>query len=257
MIYNEIRRFRARLAAGEFLLGAGISFYDPAVTEALGPSVDFVWIDLEHCPLGMESLQAHLMAARAADSPALVRVPGEEISTLKRVLDIGAPGIIVPQVESADGVRKIVSACRYPPVGTRGYGPRRPSDYGRDAGVEYLERANQDLFVSVQIETAAALADVEAICDLPGLDCVIVGPADLSNAMGFIGQPRNPQVLKAIERIVRAARERGKFVGMGMGPDADFAKWARKAGVNWVQCGGDFSFMVGRVDDLYSEIRRG
>lgn len=255
-MYAAIRTFRERLKAGECLLGAGISFYDPTVTEALGPSVDFVWIDLEHNPMGFESMQGHIIAARASGTPALVRPAGSETSTLKRILDTGAPGIIVPQIQSAEEARQVVSACRYPPHGERGYGPRRPSNYGRHGGVDYLQEANRDLFVSVQIETAGAWRDIEAICNLPGLDSVVVGPNDLGNALGYIGQPRHPEVLKCIERIASLARRAGKFVGIGMGPDAEFAAEARRLGVQWVQCGGDFSYMANYVDGLFGAIRR-
>src|SRR5688572_9087445 len=130
-MYTAIREFRRKLEAGRFCLGAAITLSDPAVTEALGRSVDFFWIDLEHTPLSLESLHAHLIAARAVNVAAIVRTPGSEVSFIKRVLDMGAGGIIVPQVRSASEVRTVIDACRYKPQGDRGYGPRRASNYGR------------------------------------------------------------------------------------------------------------------------------
>src|SRR5687767_4660651 len=112
-LYEPIRQFRARLSAGQFCVGAAISLSDAAVTESLGRVVDFFWIDLEHSPLGLESLQTHLIAARAVDVPALVRVPASEAWFIKRVIDTGAPGVIVPQVRTAEEVRRVVEACRY------------------------------------------------------------------------------------------------------------------------------------------------
>src|SRR5262245_39375359 len=147
-----MRTFRDKLRRGQVCLGAAVSTSEPAVTEALGPCADFLWIDLEHTPLSIESLQAHLIAARAAAAPAVVRVPGSEAWFIKRVLDTGAPGIVVPQVRSAAEVGEVAAACRYPPVGRRGFGPRRASNYGRDRGPEYFEAAERDLFVAVQIE---------------------------------------------------------------------------------------------------------
>src|SRR5437764_15313977 len=117
IMFAAMRRFREKLDAGRLCLGAGISFTDPAVTEALADSVDFVWIDLEHSPIGVESLQAHLIAAKAGGTAALVRVPSSDVGWIKRVLDIGAPGIIIPQVRSVDEVRGVVAACRYPTMG--------------------------------------------------------------------------------------------------------------------------------------------
>src|SRR5215470_15489916 len=149
-MFTALQRFREKLNAGHFCLGAGISLSDPAVTEALADSVDFVWIDLEHSPIGLESLLAHLIAARAGGTAALVRVPSSDVAWIKRVLDTGAEGIIVPQIRTAAEVRSVVSACRYPPLGTRGYGPRRPSNYGRNGGESYVQQSNVQLFVSVQ-----------------------------------------------------------------------------------------------------------
>src|SRR5258708_6784198 len=144
---NHIDLFRERLDSGRLCLGPAITFSDPAVTEALAPSVDFVWIDLEHNPTSLESLAAHLIAARAGGTPALVRVPSSDVAWIKRVLDTGAEAVIVPQVRSADEVRQVVSACRYPPQGTRGFGPRRAADYGRRNAAEYVPEANVRGFV--------------------------------------------------------------------------------------------------------------
>src|SRR5205823_2432532 len=135
MICN-IHKFRDKLKTGRLCLGAGVSFTDPAVTEALCDSVDFLWLDLEHTPISLESLQAHLIAARAGGAPALVRVPSGEIGWVKRVLDVGAEGIILPQARSVAEVQAFVAACRYPPLGQRGFGPRRSGNYGRNSGPE-------------------------------------------------------------------------------------------------------------------------
>ena len=255
-MYTAIRRFREKLDAGRFCLGAGISLTDPAVTEALADSVDFVWIDLEHSPIGVESLQAHLIAARAGGTAALVRVPSSDVGWIKRVLDIGAPGIVVPQIRSIDEARGVVAACRYPPVGQRGFGPRRPSNYGRIGGPDYFKVANENVFVCVQIETAEALRDVDSIVAVEGLDSVVVGPNDLSGAMGLPGQPTHPRVIEAIRTIVSKARQAGKYVGMGMGPNEGHAIQAAQLGVQWLQCGGDFSYMVSFVDRLFGGIRK-
>jgi 2-keto-3-deoxy-L-rhamnonate aldolase RhmA len=255
VMFAAMQRFREKLDDGRLCLGAGISLADPGVTEALADSVDFVWIDVEHSAIGVESLLGHLIAAKAGGTAALVRIPTLDVGWIKRVLDSGAPGIIVPQIRSADEVRGVVAACRYPPAGQRGFGPRRPSNYGRLAGPEYLKMANESVFVCVQIETAEALRDVEAIVAVPGLDAIAIGPADLSGAMGLPGQLRDPRVTEAVRTIVSKARQAGKYVGIGMGPDAEYALEAARLGVQWVQCGGDYSYMLSCVDRLFGEIR--
>ncbi len=252
-MYQPIREFRRKLAAGEFCLGVGITLSDPAVTEALGRDVDFFWMDLEHTPLGLESLQAHLMAARAAGIPALVRVPTSDSGMIKRVLDTGAQGVIVPQVRSATEVRAAVAACRYPPRGARGYGPRRASDYGHDP--HYLENADQDVFVAVQIENAEAMRELEAIAAVPGLDSLALGPFDLAASLGRLGQVTHPEVVTAIQRVVSVARTHALPVGMGGPAREDYVQNARATGVNWLQAGCDFEYMTEFAGRFFREMK--
>src|SRR5579883_1215173 len=255
-MFEAIRRFREKLDQGRRCVGAGITLSDPAVTEALGQVADFVWIDLEHSPVGPEALAAHLIAARAAGTAALVRVAGSDENLIKSALDIGAQGIIVPQVRSAAEVHRAVSACRYPPAGRRGYGPRRMSQYGRHGGPAYVRDADAALFVSVQIETAEAVAELAAILATPGLDGIILGPYDLSFSMGKPGELADPEIRATLERIVRDARAAGRYVGTGMGSDDEpLCEWAFSIGVQWVQIGGDCGYMVHFADRLYERIR--
>lgn len=247
--------FRQKLSAGKLCLGAGITLSDPATVEALGPSVDFLWIDLEHNPIGTEALLAHLIAARATNTPALTRVPSSGIPMIKRVLDIGVEGIIIPQIRSAAEARQAVMACRYAPLGARGYGPRRPSNYGRDGGKAYMERANRELFVCLQIETVEATQELDEILVIPGLDSIVLGPNDLSHSMGLPGDLSHPRVLAAVQEVIDKARAAGKFVGMGLAGIADQIERARRMGVQWIQCGNDFSYMIDRVESLFATVR--
>jgi 2-dehydro-3-deoxyglucarate aldolase/4-hydroxy-2-oxoheptanedioate aldolase len=256
MICN-IHKFRDKLKAGRVCLGPGVSLTDPAVTEALCDSVDFLWLDLEHSPISLESLQNHLIAARAGGAPILVRVPSGEVAWVKRVLDIGAEGVILPQAGSLAEVEQFVAACRYPPQGRRGFGPRRASNYGRQSLASYLAATNRDVFVAVQIETVAALEALDAIVRVPGIDSLVIGPADLAGALvGAPGQVEHPRVIEAIGTICTRARAAGLWVGIGMGPNADFATRVARLGVQWIQCGGDCGFMIHAADTLYQGIRR-
>jgi 2-keto-3-deoxy-L-rhamnonate aldolase RhmA len=252
----HIDKLRAKLNSGQLCLGAGITFTDPAVTEALADSVDFLWIDLEHTPIDLDGLLSHLIAARAGGAPALVRVPAADPIWAKRVLDIGAEAIIAPQVRTAEEARAFVSACRYPPMGTRGYGPRRPSNYGRNGGIDYLEDANRRIFVVIQIETASAVDEFDEILKIEGFDSIVIGPNDLAGSMGLPGRPRDPKVLATMQTVIDAARAAGKYVGVGMGDEADHALEAHGMGIQWIQCGNDFSYMNRFADRLYAEVRK-
>jgi 2-keto-3-deoxy-L-rhamnonate aldolase RhmA len=182
-------------------------------------------------------------------------VPGSATAFIKPILDAGADGIIVPQIRSAQEVRQVVRDCRYPPLGQRGYGPRVPSRYGRDGGSDYVERANALLFVSVQIETREALEALDEILAIPGLDSVVLGPWDLSGALGRLGDVEHPEVVAALELVIEKARRAGKWVGSGMGVDPDYATTLARRGVQWLQVGGDFGYMVTMLDQTTRTLR--
>src|SRR5262249_33936706 len=255
-VLSPIQKFRQQLQSGPVALGPIVTFSDSAVTEALAGSVDFLWYDLEHTALGLESLQAHLIAARAGGVPALVRVPSGALAWTKRVLDIGAEGVILPRVYGVEEVREFVSNCRYPPEGTRGFGPHRPANYGRNFGPEFAAQANLDVFVIVQIETIEAVQKLDEILKVPGLDSIVIGPMDLSGSMGMLGRTEHPKVQEAIESVLKRPRQAGIHAGIGLwttpAPIAQAISW----GANWVMCGADYAYMIGFADRLYAEIRR-
>lgn len=253
MIVNT-HKFRERVAAGEKQLFTGITLADPAVTEMLSGSTDGFWIDLEHNPTNLETMLGLLIGARAGGTPAFVRVPANDVGWIKRVLDSGAEGIICPQAENATEVGQFVAACRYPPLGRRGFGPRRPTNYGRNGGAQYLADANRELVVIAQIETVGCLEEIDQIVQIEGLDGVVVGPNDLSGSMGVMGQTDHPDVIAAIATIAQTAKQAGLSVGIGMGAQAEFAQQAFELGVDWVQCGNDFEYMIRFADQLKTAI---
>lgn len=255
MISSHINQMREKLRAGELVVGASITMSDPTVTEALAPSVDFVWIDLEHNPTNLESMLGHLIAARAAETPSLVRIPANDAAWIKRVLDSGAEGIILPQSASAQEVADFVSACRYPPLGTRGFGPRRPMNYGRLAAAEYLEQANRDLFVAAQVETVELLSELDDVLKIKSLDSLILGPYDLSSSMGRLGEVTHPQLIEAMTTVASKAKAAGKFIGSGLGADPKFAQVLLDCGVQWLQAGNEFEYMIQGCETTFAAIR--
>src|SRR5579872_2601674 len=215
----ETGNFLSILRAGGVCLGAGISFTDPTVTEALSSVVDFLWIDMEHSPLSIEAVQAHVMAAKGSRATPLVRVAWNDPVLIKTVLDVGAAGIIIPMVRTADEARRAVAACKYPPEGIRGFGPRRPTDYGRRGGPEYCRAANADVIVIPQIEHIDAVRNLDEIIKVPGITSLLIGPQDLAGSMGHMGEPQHPEVWAAIDTIIEKARRAKMFVGAGTGGD--------------------------------------
>jgi 2-keto-3-deoxy-L-rhamnonate aldolase RhmA len=249
---DSINKFRSNLKAGQVCLGVGMTYSDPLITDTLGSSVDFFWIDLEHAGMSPEALSAHLLACRARGIPGIVRLPGGITSLIKPALDSGADGIIIPQVRTVEEVKELVADCRYPPQGRRGFGPRVPSNYFRTADAGFVDEANASIFVAVMIETAEAYEAIDQIVAVPGLDSVVLGPADLSWSLGARGDVENPKVVAAIETIIAKARAAGLFVGAGMGPDVDFAYRMAQRGVQWLQVGLDCAILIKQVDQIRS-----
>ena len=246
---------RSKLRAGEIVLGAGVTLFDPTVTEALAADVDFLWIDLEHNATTTESMLAHLIAARAGGAASIVRIPSNDVGWIKRVLDSGAEGIILPRSYSAKEAADFVSACRYPPQGTRGFGPRRPMQYGRLEQQDYLRQANRDLFVCVQVETVELLAEIDEVLKIDGLDSLVLGPQDLSGSMGRLGDTTHPDVVDAMRTVATKTRAAGKFIGSGLGANPDFARVLIDCGVQWLQAGNDFEYMLQGCRRTFAAIR--
>jgi len=247
--------FREKIAAGGPLLAAGVTLADPVVTEVLSRWVDLIWIDAEHGPLTSHQVQGHLQAASVRGCPVVVRVPTGDVGFVKHVLDAGADGIVAPQVRASEEARRMVAACRYPPLGARGFGPRRAADYGQARGIDYPARANTEVLAFVMLEDRGAVAELDAILAIPGLDGVVIGPADLSASFGVIGQIDHPEVQAAIDTVITRTRERGKIVGVGGGDDPGAARAWFARGVQWMQIGGDFGYLATHVRRVVEAIR--
>lgn len=252
---ENAKHFHAKIAAGTPVLGTCVTFFDPTVTEALTRVLDFVWIDSEHNPMSLERIQGHILATKGSQTTPLVRVAANDPVLIKPVLDIGAAGVIVPLVKSAEDVRLAVAACQYPPQGIRGYGPRRPADYGRLGGPEYLRLANESIITVVQIEQREAFENLDEILAVPGLTSIMVGPNDLSASLGFAGRPTHPEVIRAIDTIAAKANAAKVPAGIAVGADPDvLAGWLDK-GFAWVAMGADFTLMLRSASQLATHLR--
>ena len=240
---------------GEIVLGSVITINDPIVTEALCSAYDFLWIDTEHNPMPLDVVQGHLLAAKGTGVTMLVRVPWNDPVLIKPVLDIGAHGVIVPMVSTVEDTKRAVAACRYPPDGIRGYGPRRPSNYGRLGGPDFCKAANDAMITVVQIELADAVKNIEAIVRVNGLSGVLIGSNDLSGSMGHMGEPRHPEVLAAIQKVIAAGRKANVPVGIAIGDDVVMLQeWIDK-GIQWVTGGGDTALMLRSADQITNQLR--
>ena len=230
------------------VLGTWTGTSDPMIVEAMASSTaEFLVIDGEHGALGRQGILTSLIAARAGGARTLVRLGGDDPVHMMAALDSGADGIIVPRVRSAAEVVRAVDQCRYPPQGSRGFGPRQAGGYHRHEE-RYLEEANRSVTLLVQIETAEAYADLDEILDVEGLDGVLVGRNDLALSMGLSRDHEDPQLLEVVEDVLSRARDRQMVRAIAAGIDPSAPAALRELGANVVAGGADLEFIVHGLD---------
>lgn len=203
---------------------------------------DALCVDLQHGTSEMNDVLPMLQAISQTDTVPVVRVAWNDPAPIMRALDLGAYGIIVPLVNTAEEAAMAVAACRYPPVGMRSSGPVRAVHYG---GPDYGAKANDEIVVMAMIETKEGIANVDAICATPGLDAVYIGPADLSFALGLAPRADNPDPLHlaTCDKILAAAHKHGVKAAMHCA-SAEFAAAAVKRGFDMVMLTSDLACMI-------------
>ncbi len=235
---SEAPTLRARLIRGETLLGTLLSLPSPDVADLMARvGFDWLFVDGEHGAFDARSLMDVVRAA--GRTPCLVRTPVGEDVAIARALDMGAAGVIVPQVHNAEHAARVAGLAHYPPVGTRGVGVTRGNYYGYGPSLQNpLTAANDAVTVVVQAESTAALANIAAIARVDGVDAVLVGPNDLAASMGFSGQSGHPQVQEAIGRIVGSCQDAGRAIGIFGASAAAVEPWIQR-GVTLIVAGVD------------------
>jgi len=204
---------RARLESGQPVFAVTIttpSVEAAACLAALG--FHFLWVEMEHSPVTLETLRLIVLAARGLPAAVFARVPVVELWTAKRVLDQGVHGVIFPFAGTAEKAARAAAACRYPPQGRRGSGAGLAVRTWPQPG-DYYDSADREVMTVCVIEEASALDEIDAIAATPGVDVLFIGTSDLSFSLGLRGRQNEPALDSAIARIVEAARRHGKYVG--------------------------------------------
>lgn len=224
-------------------LGTWVMAASPLVAEAVGHA-GFDWgvVDMEHTPLDMMDLVHMLQAIAGTRMMPIVRVPWNDTVMVKRVLDAGAQTLMFPFVQNADDARRAVAACKYPPQGVRGMAAMsRGSRFGTVK--DYFQVANRSVSVLVQIETPEAVARIDEIAAVPGVDSIFMGPGDLSGAVGHPGQVTHPDVMALMSQAAQRAREAGKPIGT-VGGTADLVVQYRAMGYDYVAIASDLGLLM-------------
>lgn len=246
--------FKSALVAGELQVGLWASSCSNIIVEVLANSgADWILLDTEHSPNEISNLVAQLQAMQNKTSSAIVRPAWNDKVLIKRILDLGAQTLLIPFVQNADEATAAVAATRYPPDGIRGVaGSTRASDYGRNK--DYLHTANDEIAVIVQIETGAALQEIEAIAAVPGVDAVFIGPSDLSASLGHINNAEHEDVQAAIKTAIEKLQSVGKPGGI-LAFNPEHAKRYIDWGFQFVAVGSDLSLLVKNSDALVNQFK--
>lgn len=250
--------FREALAgAGRPLAGIWVCSGSPLVAEiCAGSGIDWLLIDMEHSPNGLESVLTQLQAVAAYPVTPVVRVPIGDVVTLKQVLDLGAQNLLVPMVASAAQARDLVEAVRYPPRGRRGVGSALARSARWNRVEDYLAHADEHVSLFVQIETVDGVEAAAEIAAVDGIDGVFVGPSDLAASMGLLGQQTHPDVSAAVRRTFDAVSGVGKPVGVNAF-DPTAAHAYLEAGAAFVLVGADVALLARGSERLAAEFDAG
>ncbi|MEE4612237.1 4-hydroxy-2-oxoheptanedioate aldolase [Serratia marcescens] len=221
-----------------------------------GAGFDWLLIDGEHAPNNVQTVLGQLQAVAPYPSQPVVRPPWNDAVIIKQLLDVGAQTLLIPMIQNAEQARDAVRATRYPPHGVRGVGSAlaRASRWNRVP--DYLQQADEQMCVLVQIETREAVKNLDAILQVEGVDGVFIGPADLSVDMGFAGNPQHPEVQRTIDDAIARIRAAGKAPGILMANKA-LAQRYLEAGALFVAVGVDTTLLARAAEALADEFKQG
>ncbi|UWR21187.1 HpcH/HpaI aldolase/citrate lyase family protein [Sulfitobacter sp. S190] len=246
--------FTQALARGDKQIGLWISLCSNFVAEVTAHAgYDWALVDMEHSPNDYFSVLGQLQAFAASDTTAIVRVEWNDDVAVKRLLDLGAPGLLFPMIQSVEEAQKAVAATRYPPNGVRGVsGATRATKFGRVT--DYVSAIENETTVIVQLETRAAVAQADAISDVDGISDIFFGPGDIAADIGKLGSPMAPEVWALIKPAARKLIDKGVPVGT-LVLDPAFASELLNEGFTFVACGTDASLLAKASDHLLASVK--
>jgi 2-dehydro-3-deoxyglucarate aldolase/4-hydroxy-2-oxoheptanedioate aldolase len=246
---------RERIRTGETLIGSLVTMPSLDVAEIMAQvGFDYLWVETEHAPMGFVEAQSVIQAV-GGRCPCLVRIPDKQEVWVKKALDIGCNGIVVPQVRSATEAQQIVEWSLYPPDGRRSVGVSRAHGYGM-AFRRTVDTVNDELVIVLQAEHADAVNEIASIVRVPGIEAVLIGPFDLSGSLGVLGDLDHPRVLEAIETVRRHCQMVGMPVGI-FAPDATMARRYIDQGFKLIALSMDAFFLWQSAQAALTETRAG
>ena len=230
----------------ENLVGSHISMTDSIVSEVMGCiGFDFIWIDSEHSENNYTSLRNHITAVNAGGTAAIVRVARNDYNHMKRILEMGPQGIVVPMVNTAEEAENAMKYCTYPPYGVRGFGPLRAVNYGLNDMDDYIANGDKAFTRFIQIETDTAVKSLPEMIKNPYIDGYIFGPCDLSGSIGELGKIYGENTQRYIKEAIAILKKAGKPIGVSLGTTdpKQIAFW-HDLGINIISTGTDYDYIL-------------
>lgn len=250
-------KIKERLQSGRTVTGSFLFSREPACAEILGyAGMDFVLIDTEHTPNTSTEVVHLVRAVETSGAEPVIRIRTNDPALILQALDVGATGILVPRVNTAQAAKAVVRAAKYGPDGERGMaGMVRAAKYGLIAGKEYRAIANQNVFVMVQVEEVEAVRNLDEIVAVDGIDGIFIGPADLSQSMGISGQFEHPDFHRTVLDVISRGIKAGKHVAVFCPSPADARRW-QQAGADIVAVSGDTLLLAQAAKKLLQDMER-
>ncbi|HEY6784953.1 MAG TPA: aldolase/citrate lyase family protein [Gemmatimonadales bacterium] len=248
-------RLKRDLAAGKVCIGATLAMNSSVVAEILARvGFDWLWLEMEHTALTEENILQMLQATNGADVSTVVRVPWNDKTLIKRAVDAGPDGILVPQINTAEEAEYAVRAMKYPPVGERGAGMARAQGWGLGAG-EYYRTANDEIMTLFMIEHYLGVENIDEILATPGLDSVMIGALDLSGSMNLLGQTDHPDVEGAVQKVLAASKMANIPCGI-VALDPDHANMRIEQGFTNITVAMDVLMLIGEAKAVIGKVSR-
>jgi len=251
-------RVKKALKEGKVVIGTMVSeVRSPGIAQMLATAgFDFMVIDLEHSGFSIQTMADLILGARAAGITSIVRVPSKKgHHLLSRPLDVGAQGLLVPQVETKEEVVEIIKATKYYPLGQRGMALRRiHSDFVRKDALEITRSANEQTLIILQIESKKAIDGLDELLSVEGVDAALIGPNDLSQSLGIPGQTTHPKEIEYIGKMVNICKEHNVPSGIHLGSVEALKKWINE-GMRLIMVSSDINMIVETAARLVRELR--
>lgn len=235
---------RRKMEENKLMKGTLVSLTDPCLCEIMGNvGYDCVWIDTEHTYMSYKEVLCHLNAARSANIASLVRLPQNDLTATKKILEMGPDGVIFPMVRSFEEFEELMSMTLYPPKGTRGFGPMRAIGYCPANSKDYVENKSLQMCRFVQIESVSMIDDLEKIAANPYVDGFVFGPNDLSGSVGEMLNTFGDATVSQVKRALEILKRHNKKVGLACGCDEKKLRFWLDMGLDMIFAGGDWIFV--------------